>query len=251
MSATVGEINLAYMKRNPRAPPRPMSAYAIYLKTTYKWTRERLAMEQGVTEELAVLDVIAKEWASLSESEVAAYRRIASNDELRYKAEMAGFHEAVLLSPAASGRKRGRPLGKAVRRKKDPHAPKRGASAFLLFANDHRGKLRAAHPEKHNVEISKMLGAIWKTAPIETRQPYFDKEVENKARYRAELTEYNAGVAAYHAAAQPQGLDLAGPPPGGAPPLLAAVDVADDVAVADAPFDEPAPGALTDASDGV
>lgn len=83
-----------------------------------------------------------------------------------------------------------RKKGAKKRGKKDPNAPKRGASAFLLFANDKRQTLREANPEKHNVEISKMLGAIWKAADDETKQPYLEAECRARQRYDKEMEAY-------------------------------------------------------------
>lgn len=95
-----------------------------------------------------------------------------------------------------------RKKGAKKRGKKDPNAPKRGASAFLLFANDKRQTLREANPEKHNVEISKMLGAIWKAADDETKQPYLEAECRARQRYDKEMEAYR----------QAQQSEMPGPP---------------------------------------
>ncbi|KAH8068023.1 DNA binding protein [Aureococcus anophagefferens] len=155
--------------RHPRAPPRPMEAYAIFLKTAYAWTSERLKKDgRG---DLGALEAIAGEWASLPPSELAAYRRIAAGERERYEREMALFDGPALLAPAA--------------------APgPRGASAFLLFANANRTALRDAHPDKHNVEISKMLGAIWKSCDESTRKPYLDAEAAAKSKFEDDMANY-------------------------------------------------------------
>lgn len=178
--------------RHPRAPPRPMEAYAIFLKTAYAWTSERLKKDgKG---DLDVLEAIAGEWASLPPSELAAYRRIAAGERERYEREMALFDGPALLAPAAAPGPYSRKRVKRHRTRKDPNAPKRGASAFLLFANANRTALRDAHPDKHNVEISKMLGAIWKSCDESTRKPYLDAEAAAKSKFEDDMAKYRDAV---------------------------------------------------------
>ena len=59
-------------RRPAHAPPRPINAYAIFLKTSYAWTRKRLG---AAAPELAVLDEIAKEWDALDEPAATPTRR--------------------------------------------------------------------------------------------------------------------------------------------------------------------------------
>lgn len=47
--------------------------------------------------------------------------------------------------------------------------PKHPVSSFLFFAWEWRPKLRAAHPEVGNCEISRKLGVQWASLDAETR----------------------------------------------------------------------------------
>lgn len=47
---------------------------------------------------------------------------------------------------------------------KDPDAPKKPPTSFLLFANEIRTTLRQQHPEMSYLDITKELGNLWKTA---------------------------------------------------------------------------------------
>ncbi|KAK7254751.1 DNA binding protein [Aureococcus anophagefferens] len=57
--------------RHPRAPPRPMEAYAIFLKTAYAWTSERLK-KGGKRRPRRPRGHRRARWASLPPSELAA-----------------------------------------------------------------------------------------------------------------------------------------------------------------------------------
>lgn len=46
---------------------------------------------------------------------------------------------------------------------KDPSAPKKPPTNFLLFANEMRAKLKEQYPEKTHMELTKELGNLWKS----------------------------------------------------------------------------------------
>ena len=75
-------------RRPAHAPPRPINAYAIFLKTSYAWTRKRLG---AAAPELAVLDEIAKEWDALDEAGRDPYEALAAKDAARYSRAAAAY----------------------------------------------------------------------------------------------------------------------------------------------------------------
>lgn len=46
--------------------------------------------------------------------------------------------------------------------KKDPNAPKKGRSAYILFSMDTRAQVKADFPDLKNTEILAKLGELWK-----------------------------------------------------------------------------------------
>lgn len=71
----------AGVRRPAAAPPRPINAYAIFLKTAYAWTRTKLGK---AAPELAVLDEVAREWDLLDTKGRAPYEALAAKDAARY-----------------------------------------------------------------------------------------------------------------------------------------------------------------------
>ena len=69
------------LERYPDAPPRPMNAFAIFLRTYYKSIREKPGAEAP---EIQVLDEIAKEWDALDEAGRDPYEALAAKDAMRY-----------------------------------------------------------------------------------------------------------------------------------------------------------------------
>ena len=77
------------------------------------------------------------------------------------------------------------------RTKKDPNAPKRPVSAYLLFASERRPQLLAANKNMAFGETGKRMGEEWRTMDEQTRQKYKDLEAEDKQRYNREMAAYN------------------------------------------------------------
>merc|ERR1712036_20190 len=76
--------------------------------------------------------------------------------------------------------------------KKDKDAPKRAMSAFFLFAQDERPKVKAANPSASIGEIGKELGARWAKASGAVKAAYQAKSDKDKARYAAEKAKFVA-----------------------------------------------------------
>lgn len=80
----------------------------------------------------------------------------------------------------------------AAKPKKDPNAPKRPLSAYMLFSQDKRAEVKEEKPDVTFGEIGKILGAKWKEADEAERKPYEDKAAAEKARYEKEKAAYDA-----------------------------------------------------------
>ncbi|KAL7429493.1 hypothetical protein ACHAXH_004085 [Discostella pseudostelligera] len=56
------------------------------------------------------------------------------------------------------------PLARKIRAKKNPLAPKRPMSAFLMYAQQKRRPLQTENPAMSNADISRLLGEMWRNA---------------------------------------------------------------------------------------
>jgi hypothetical protein len=165
-------------RRPAHAPPRPINAYAIFLKTSYAWTRKRLG---AAAPELAVLDEIAKEWDALDEAGRDPYEALAAKDAARYSRAAAAYRSTQVpaprpepaarrtspggarraLVPLRPRRERGEALARAVEggRREDGHAqgprrrprqglvpPTRTRATTILFKMAHETPRKAFMP---------------------------------------------------------------------------------------------------------
>lgn len=48
--------------------------------------------------------------------------------------------------------------------KKDPNAPKKPASSFMMYCSEHRDKIKSANPSIKVQDIQRRLGEMWAKA---------------------------------------------------------------------------------------
>ncbi|GMT36613.1 hypothetical protein PFISCL1PPCAC_27910, partial [Pristionchus fissidentatus] len=77
----------------------------------------------------------------------------------------------------------------AKRAKKDPNAPKRGASAYMLWLKDNRTRL--TKPGMSIIDVSKAAGVEWNA--VKDKSKWEKAAAEDKKRYEKEMVSYKSG----------------------------------------------------------
>jgi len=76
--------------------------------------------------------------------------------------------------------------------KKDPNAPKRPLSSYMIFAGENRAKFVEENPGASIGDVGKALGAKWKEMSAEDKARYEEKAREAKAEYEKAMAAYKA-----------------------------------------------------------
>ncbi|KAG0365898.1 high mobility group box domain-containing protein [Gamsiella multidivaricata] len=76
--------------------------------------------------------------------------------------------------------------------KKDPNAPKNPMSAYLLFCEEWREKVKAQNPDSSFGELGRLLGEQWRAYTDDQKAPYIAKHEKAKAKYATEKAAYDA-----------------------------------------------------------
>lgn len=129
-----------------------------------------------------IAKLIGKAFKELTDEERKEYDDVAQADKERYKKEMEDYSLPSDLSDDA-GKKRGK-------KKKDPNAPKGAMTAYFLFANEQRDKIKESNPDASFSEIGKLLGKAYKEISEEDKKRYGVMAAEDKQRAKRELAEY-------------------------------------------------------------
>lgn len=120
------------------------------------------------------LSLIAHRWKHLSNDDREYWESMEEKEKARCAKEKKDY--------ALNG---GQP--KRVRKKKDPSAPKRSLSAFLLWAKISRKDLQRQNPKMPNADISRLLGQVWRKLSPEEKRPFQEQEEKDRMIYNAEM----------------------------------------------------------------
>ncbi|GMI02367.1 hypothetical protein TrLO_g14125 [Triparma laevis f. longispina] len=82
------------------------------------------------------------------------------------------------------------PRKKGTKKKKDPNAPKRAQTSFLIFSNANRAKIKEENPDIAFGAVATKLSEMWKACTEDDKIPYEEKAAEDKARYQKEMESY-------------------------------------------------------------
>eukprot|EP01101_Sappina_pedata_P005813 TRINITY_DN274_c0_g1_i5.p1 TRINITY_DN274_c0_g1~~TRINITY_DN274_c0_g1_i5.p1 ORF type:complete len:147 (+),score=112.55 TRINITY_DN274_c0_g1_i5:547-987(+) len=80
----------------------------------------------------------------------------------------------------------------AMRAKKDPAEPKRSLSAFMLFSQENRNKVKAENPEATFGQLGKLLGEKWAKVTDAEKKKFTDEAGKLKDQYDKDKKEYLA-----------------------------------------------------------
>jgi len=135
---------------------------------------------------------IAEVWKKLSPEEKAPYEEMHAKDKLRYDEEMKNYTKPESDSESESEEEeKKKPRKKA---KRDPDAPKKASNAYLYYTKENREKVKkemhAKDPAIKLTDVTKELGARWKSLTPVEKAPYDKLAKEDKARYDKEKEEY-------------------------------------------------------------
>jgi hypothetical protein len=81
-----------------------------------------------------------------------------------------------------------------VKRKKDPNAPKKWKTGYILFCVDQRDKLKKENEGLSATEVTSRLGALWKNLSDKEKSKYEESSKKDKNRYENEMQSYNPQV---------------------------------------------------------
>lgn len=154
-------------RRSNDAPKRAKSAYIAFV------VDRRAAIAAGLGEDATFQEVgkaVGAKWRSTSPQRRKKYEEAARIDRKRYADEMAEYV----------------PSTKKPKKTKDPNAPKRPLSSYLLFAAERRAAAINELPEGHAFgDVGRKLGEAWRALSHQHRAAYAASASRLREEYAA------------------------------------------------------------------
>jgi hypothetical protein len=179
------------------APKRNVGAYLLYqnaMRDHFKAENPEMTFGQ-------LSKYTSHMYKNLSPAERAVWEERARQDKERYKAEMSGYVPPSAYIPrghvpvpehhvVASTSTKQRAVAKSA--PKDPNAPKRARGSYVCFTFEMRPKIMEEYPGIKFVEMGSILGERWRNLPPEEKKRYEEMAAQDKARFNAEMQQYQA-----------------------------------------------------------
>lgn len=168
--------------KDPNAPKKPLSAYFLFTNDERAKIKEAYP-EMGITE---IAKETGRRWANIGKEDREEYERRYQESRNEYDQAMATYNQN---NHSNSNVYTNKPQKKA----KDPNAPKQPLSAYFLYQNEERDKIKQANPNFTICEVAKELGKRWGDMSQEDKQQYTDKAGQERQRYDQDMATYRGG----------------------------------------------------------
>jgi hypothetical protein len=170
-------------KKPKKDPDRPKRAPTAYLLFTTE-ARPKYVKEHPDENNPEIMKGLAVLWSKATEKQKKKYEPIVTRLSDEYHAAMENY--VVPLQYQYTNSK------DSKKRKKDPTAPKKPATSYLLYSNAKRMELKKSNPNMGPKEIMTVLGTAWKLLDNSTKKPF-------EARARVLKEQYDRDVQAHRA----------------------------------------------------
>jgi len=171
-------------KKHPDAPKGAMGAYMFFCKEN----RQHVIDEHPGIVAKMILSELGKRWRNLDPSDKVRFEEMAEADKARFDREKEIFlqdHDSLFNEIKK----------KKKRKKKDPNAPKKARSAYILFVNDHRPNAIASLPaDSKPTAIMSKVAEMWRECDEGTKNKYQSMAEKEKEDYAIRLAEYQESL---------------------------------------------------------
>jgi len=165
-------------------PKRSLSSYMIWTNENRAKIAKSLGKDAGVTD---VAKEAGKQWRALTATAKKKYETKADKLKKEYEKDLAAFVKA-------GGEIQARKV-KKEKKVKDPNAPKRAPSAYLLWMKDSRAEIVKSLPKgAAPTEVMTAAGAQWKKLTAKAKAPYVKTAEKASADYKKAQEKYMASM---------------------------------------------------------
>jgi len=179
-------------KKDPNSPKRNLSTYLLYqnaMRELFKTRNPTMTFGQ-------LSKYTSSMYGELSESEKSAWQSRAEADKTRYLMEMSTYvpprgydARGAAIGVETKSSARGGRKGPYTR---DPNAPRRSTSSYLMYQNAKREQFKIDNPGMTFGQLSKYTSHMYKSLSPEEKEVWVELARKDKIRYDEEKTNYVA-----------------------------------------------------------
>jgi hypothetical protein len=158
---------------DPNAPKRACSTFMLFSQVE----RASIKSDHPQATRVEIFKLLGEKWQATEADSKAKYAALYAENKVKADAARQAYADAPIPTAPKS-------------KKKDPNAPKRACSTFMLFSKGERDRMKAEHPTATHVEIVRRLGEKWTEADAETKAKYAVLYAENKVKADAARQAY-------------------------------------------------------------
>nr|XP_034373027.1 high mobility group protein B1-like [Arvicanthis niloticus] len=162
-------------KGDLKKPRGKMSSYAFFVQTC--WEEHKKKHPDASVNFSEFSKKCSERWKTMSAKEKWKFEDMAKADKALYEREVKAYIP---------------PKGETRKKFKDPNAPKRPPSAFILFCSEYRPKIKGEHPGFSIGDVAKKLGEMWNNTAVGDKQPYEKKAAKLKEKCEKDIAVYRA-----------------------------------------------------------
>jgi len=160
--------------KNPKAPCRFRTCFILFWQ--HNQEKIRKTVPDGSWKAQRSAHKAGEIWHALPEKEKEPWREAARIDKIRFYAEKKEFNGDWKIFQ--------------IKKKKDPTAPKKNSSSFLIFCRTRRKAVRQRNPHTENKYIVRMLSEEWNKLTVEEKRPYQEIEMKEREMYLQKMNEW-------------------------------------------------------------
>merc|ERR1719187_1656838 len=134
---------------------------------------------------------LGKMWKKVPDSERAGFVAKADKQRAKYAIAMARYKKTSNYAKHQEVIKEWKLKQAKKKFKKDPNAPKRPLSGYMLFVNAVRPQVVKENPEFSVTEVLSAIGKMWADVGASDKEKYNNKAAKLKKAYEKELEKYN------------------------------------------------------------
>ncbi|KAJ2720971.1 hypothetical protein GGI07_004285 [Coemansia sp. Benny D115] len=196
------EVKLNSRKPLVELPKRGAAPFSVFVREAFAKSGDGSLGGGGVTE---VMKRLADKWRAMDAAQKARFVEVTELEKAKYQEQLREFWASTDPSliklenarrhrqnKAAKQKAAGGSQPKKLPKLRDPFAPKRPPTAFVLFVNEVR---QSAAPGQSLADTLKKAGAQWKQMNDAQRAPYTKAGADHMDQYLRDKQRYHARFA--------------------------------------------------------